>query len=118
MPENARVFVAEDDPDFLDDLKMVLEGEGHAVTLSATSLENALQAIGNFQKLGIQVASIDGNLKRGVRSGTDGRQLVNAIRDLAPDVKIIGMSAEPITGVDVDLGKDRFEELGQVVTGL
>lgn len=118
MPEKAKVFVAEDDPDFLDSLKMVLNDAGHTVTLTANTIEDALSAINNFQIKGIQVASIDGNLRRGVISGSDGRRLVEAIRNTAPDVKIIGMSSGPIPGVDVDLGKDRFEELGKIVTGL
>lgn len=118
MPEKARVFVAEDNLDYLDSLKWVIENAGHTVTLTATSLEDALKAIRTFPQSGIQVASIDGNLGTGVKSGSDGRQMVDAIRNAAPEVKIVGMSGQIITGVDVDLGKDRTEELGKVITKL
>ena len=118
MPERAKVFVAEDDPDFLDTLQFELEDAGHTITLTATSLESALSAVGNFQELGIQVAIIDGNLKQDVYSGVDGRQIVSAIRSVVLGVKIIGMSANSIPGVDVDLGKARVQEVGKVVTEL
>ena len=118
MPEKAKVFIAEDDADFLDTLRPVLEDAGHTITFTADSLESALSAIGDFKRLGIQVAIVDGNLNPNVRSGTDGRQLVNTIRRLSPDVRIIGMSSGSIPNVDVDLGKQRFEEVGKVVTAL
>lgn len=44
--------------------------------------------------------------------------MVDAIRNAAPDVKIIGLSSGPIADVDIDLGKDRILELGQVITEL
>lgn len=118
MPEKARVFVAEDDPDFLDTLKLELESAGHTVVLSASTLESALEAIQTFPELGVQVASIDGNLERGVVSGSDGLQLVATIRNIAPNVRIIGMSSKSIPSVDVDLGKENLENLGEVVTNL
>lgn len=48
MQEKARVFIAEDNPDFLDTLRMVLEEAGHTVTLTASTIEDALSAINNF----------------------------------------------------------------------
>lgn len=118
MVEKARVFVAEDDPDLLESLKYVIEKEGHTVTLSAASLSDALAAISTFPQFGIQIASIDGNLRKGEKSGSDGRQMVAAIRNAAPEVKIVGISGQTIPGVDVDLGKDRTEKLGKVITEL
>ncbi|MBI2196085.1 response regulator [Candidatus Daviesbacteria bacterium] len=118
MPEKARVFAAEDDPDYLDTMKIELGIKGHTLALTATTLEEALKAIETFPTAGIQIAALDGNLKRGVKSGSDGRQMVAAIRNISPSVKIIGMSGESMEGVDIDLGKDRIYELGKVVTEL
>lgn len=48
--------------------------------------------------------------------------MVNAMRSIAPEVKIVGMSAEVITGADINLGKDsmgnNISRLGKVVTDL
>lgn len=118
MPEETKVFAAEDDLDFLDNIEMALKAKGHTLALTATTLEEALKAIETFPTAGIQIAALDGNLKKGVKSGSDGRQMVAAIRNISPSVKIIGMSGEPMEGVDIDLGKDRIYELGKVVTEL
>ena len=118
MPEKARVFAAEDDPDSLDNIKMALEAKGHTLALTATTLEGALEIIQAFPQEEIQIAALDGNLKKGVKSGSDGRQMIAAIRNISPSVRIIGMSGESMEGVDIDLGKDRIYELGEVVTKL
>lgn len=118
MVEKARVFAAEDDPDFLDTIKIVTENKGHSVPLTATTLEDALKAIQGLFQEGIQIAVLDGNLQKGVKTGSDGCQMIAAIREAAPDVKIIGMSGQSMEGVDIDLGKDRISELGRVITEL
>lgn len=118
MPEKAKVFVAEDNPDHLEWIIRMVETAGHTVTLTARSLNDALAAINTFSEAGIQIASIDGNLGSIGNFGSDGDQMVTAIRKVAPDVKIIGMASSTISGVDVDLGKKRLSELGQVITKL
>lgn len=118
MPEKARVFAAEDNADFLDNIDFVLDMAGHSLVLQATTLEEALAVIRTLPEHGIQVASVDGNLTKNVKTGSDGRQMVEAIRNFAPGVKIVGMSGESMENVDIDLGKDKIGELGKIVTAL
>lgn len=118
MVEKAKVFVAEDDPSIQQVIKWFLSKGGHEVVLQAQTLSEALRSIKQFEKLGIQIAVIDGNLTPGDISGSDGYQLATAIRQLAPNVTTIGMSVLSVDGVDIDLGKNRISELGKAVTEL
>lgn len=118
MPEKARVFVAEDNPNYLNAFKGQLETAGHSVLLTATTLRDALGAVQQFEQLRIQVAIIDGNLDPNDTSGYDGQRIVDAIGRLAPNIKIVGMSSSSIKGVTVDLGKRNYHKLGETVTNL
>lgn len=118
MPEKARVFVAEDNPDWQKHIEEILNRAGHSVVARATTLGEGLKIIEQFGELQIQVATIDGNLGEDDTSGYDGRALVAAIDRLAPDVKTIGMSGLSVSGVTVDLGKGNIRQLGEAVTNL
>lgn len=117
-PEKARVFVAEDDIAWHAYIYDVLAEEGHTVVLTATTIEEALAAIEQFEKLGIQVATIDSNLNSNVTPGEDGRILLAAIKEKAPNVKTVGMSSFYVDGVDIDVGKFDCDQLGKVVKKL
>lgn len=95
MPEKARVFLAEDDPYMQKVIKQRLEEAGHELTLEAHTLDEALQSIQQFKNSGIQVAVLDGNLDKDDTSGYDGQLMVRKIKELAPEVKTIGMSRSP-----------------------
>lgn len=85
----------------------------------ANTLDKALKAVGQFEKLGVQVATIDGNLSEEGWTGDDGRALVAAINRLAPNVKTVSMSAGiAVPGTNVNVGKLKIENLGSVVTKL
>ena len=118
MPENARVFIAEDKPQFLEAFGRKLSRAGHVVVLTATSLAEALDAIKQFERLKVQVAVIDGNLSPNDESGYDGRALVAAINRLPVSVKTVGMSNSKIEGVTVDLEKGNYPNLAETVTNL
>ena len=115
-PERAKVFVVEDDQDWQRMIKAMLEGEGHKVVLSATNLDDALATADKLVELGVQVATIDGNLEENETSGNDGRAVLAAIRKVAPQVKTIGLSGNSVNGVDIDLGKRNCVDLGKNVT--
>lgn len=118
MPERARVFVAEDNLQYQGFIEKFLSRAGHTVVLKATTLDEALDAIKQFEDLGVQVATIDGNLSPDDESGYDGHALVEAIGRHAPNVKTVGMSGLEIKGVTIDLGKKGIDKLGEVVTNL
>lgn len=70
-PENANVFVAEDDTFWQEMITEGIKNGGHQVVSSAKTLEGALKAVDKFSELGVQVATIDGNLD-GWNKGSDG----------------------------------------------
>jgi|SRR3989344_4442989 len=117
-PERAKVFVAEDDKDWLDIIRGTLEGAGHSVVLSASTRAEALAAAERLRELGVQVATVDGNLNDYESSGADGQALLAAIRTHAPEVKTVGMSGLTVRGVDVNVGKSNAHNLGEVVKKL
>ncbi|MDO8573572.1 MAG: hypothetical protein Q7R77_02370 [Candidatus Daviesbacteria bacterium] len=118
MPEKARVAIFEDNLMFLDAFKTRIIAAGHNVVSEATNLRTALEAVEQFEQLGVQVAIIDGNLDPNNTSGYDGRALVAAINRLAPIVKTVGMSNSSVEGVTIDLGKRNYPKLGETVTNL
>lgn len=118
MPEKARIFIAEDDLRFQKYLDRELNNAGHSVVLKATTLDEAMKAIKEFEALKVQVAIVDGNLSANDTSGYDGQTLVKAIGRLAPNVKTVGMSSSTIEGVTIDLGKRNYSKICEVVTNL
>lgn len=117
-PENAKVFVAEDEKDWQELIVEILEDAGHEVTLTASSLDEALAATQKLREKQVQVAIVDGNLSRISSRGNDGQAIIAAIRENAPEVKIVGMSGLSLEGVDLNLGKMNARELGEKVNKL
>ena len=115
-PEKARVFVAEDNKTWQKIIAEYITAAGHEVILTATTLEEAEEAIVKFSELGIQVAILDGNLGEYSYESSDGRYLLSLIRKNSPDVKTIGMSAISVPGTDIDLGKENARDLGKTIT--
>ena len=78
-----------------------------------------MASIDQFGELGVNVAILDGDLNgRGDTSGCDGQSVLKAIRERAPGVKTVGLSGDPMSGVDYDLGKFDSTEVGDVVNNL
>lgn len=117
-PENANVFIVEDKQYWQEGLKRRLEGAGHKVVASATTLTQALEATKHLKEMGVQVATLDGNLNDYDTSGADAQRVLREIRTLAPEVIVIGLSALSIPGVDVDLGKGEAFTIDKVVKDL
>lgn len=115
-PENAKVFIAEDDRYWRRVLKRELKRGGHNVLLVASTLLEAIDKIKKFREEGIQVAVIDGNLNPdNLGGGRDGEMLAEAIHALEPEVKIIGMSSHNIKNVDQNVLKGNEKLLGKAV---
>lgn len=104
-PERAKVFIAEDQEDWRNWVKKSLEKSGHEIAIVASSPEEALEAVNQLADLGVQVAIVDGNLRRNEVSGEDGKAIIEAIRNRAPDVKVIGFSGLEVKGADVNFSK-------------
>lgn len=118
MPENARVFIAEDNNQLIKVFERNLSRAGHVIVSTTTSLKDALDAIKRFEELNVQIAVLDANLSPDDESGNDGRSLVEAINRLSVDVKTIGMSSSKMEGVTIDLGKRNYSDLATVITNL
>lgn len=107
-PENANVFLVEDD--FLDTWRTgeYLKMGGHSVKLQASTLEEALALVPKLKEEGINVAVIDGNLSRGKEDGIDGERVVEAIKKQAPNVVTIVYSRGSYGYGDRSVPKPRF----------
>ncbi len=122
MPErDGKFFVADDNLVERKKVKAVITNAGHIIALEASTLEEALTAAPLLEEQGIIAAVIDGNFSAADKSGTDGITLAIAIRSHAPNVKIIGYSADPFpveARVDIDLTKARTAELPGIISQL
>jgi signal transduction histidine kinase len=76
---SARLLVVEDNPDFVANLREILEDLGHEVR-SAESCEKALEVARNF----VQVALVDVRLPDG-----DGTRLAEQLKELEPDCEVV-----------------------------
>jgi DNA-binding NtrC family response regulator len=84
-----RVLVADDDPDVLAALKLLLRGEGFELE-TATSPAQALAAL---ESRDFDVALLDLNYARDTTSGREGLELVERLRALDPTLPVVVMTA-------------------------
>jgi DNA-binding NtrC family response regulator len=84
-----RVLVADDDRDVLHALRLLLEGEGHAVE-TATSPSAVIAAV---ESSDFDAALLDLNYARDTTSGREGVELVARLRALDPSLPVIVMTA-------------------------
>jgi DNA-binding NtrC family response regulator len=85
----ARILVADDDPDILAALKLLLRGEGFDVeAVSSPARVIAAVEAGDFD-----AALLDLNYARDTTSGREGVELVSRLRDQDPTLPVIVMTA-------------------------
>ena len=120
MPREAKVFVAEDDPDWQEVIEEILKGDGHIVVARATTRIQALEIAKQLSSLGANVATVDGNLNPNDSDGYDGRAVVSAIREHAPEVTIVGFSGNRsgVPGADIQGWKGEAINLANIVRNL
>ena len=88
-PARSRVLVADDDPDVLAALRLLLRGEGFEVQ-TVGSPARVLSAI---EADDYDAALLDLNYARDTTSGREGVELVGRLRDLDPTLPVIVMTA-------------------------
>lgn len=110
-----KVFIVDDDEAARELFGILLEDDGHKIVLEAGSLPEALEKVEEIKGKGVSVAIIDGSLTR--PRVIDGNQVAEAIRRIAPEVKIIGFSGEEVSFGDVNLLKkiDEVDNLRKAV---
>ncbi|MCC6652296.1 MAG: sigma-54-dependent Fis family transcriptional regulator [Candidatus Eisenbacteria bacterium] len=84
-----RILVADDDPDILAALRLLLRGEGFEVE-TATSPALVLHAV---EQKGIALALLDMNYARDTTSGNEGLDLIERLRALDPGLPVLVMTA-------------------------
>src|SRR5687767_6299361 len=85
----AKILVADDDRDVLEALRQLIEGAGHEV-IPAGSLAAAEAAALAEEP---DVALVDMNYTRDTTSGGEGLDLITRLRQRAPDLPIVVMTA-------------------------
>jgi len=85
----ATILIADDDPDVLEALKLLLRSEGYAVE-TAMSPAGVLAAVGARD---FAAALIDMNYTRDTTSGTEGLDLLQRLQQLDPTLPVVVMTA-------------------------
>lgn len=86
---NARILIADDQPDVLDALRLLLKSEGHASAGYSTPAA-ALEAV-RAQRF--DAALIDLNYARDTTSGQEGLELLAQLKRVDPDLPVVVMTA-------------------------
>jgi DNA-binding NtrC family response regulator len=87
--DHTRVLVADDDPDILAALKLLLRGEGFVVE----AVGSPARVIAAVEAGDFDAALLDLNYARDTTSGREGVELVARLRDLDPTLPVIVMTA-------------------------
>ncbi|MEZ5544741.1 MAG: sigma-54 dependent transcriptional regulator [Lysobacteraceae bacterium] len=85
----ARILIADDQPDVLDALRLLLKSEGYA-SVGFTAPAPALEAV---KRERFDAALIDLNYARDTTSGQEGLELLAQLKRLAPDLPVVVMTA-------------------------
>ncbi|MGB5515353.1 MAG: response regulator, partial [Thermoanaerobaculia bacterium] len=83
------ILVADDQPDILESMRLLLKGEGYSVELSS-SPEEAMDAAGERD---FDAALIDLNYTRDTTSGREGLDLLAQLRELDSSLPVVVMTA-------------------------
>ncbi len=122
MPEKARVLLVDDEDLMREMVRDFLKSAGHVVVLEAATMLQAEAALNNLDKVGINVAILDGNLTKDDKSGDDGARIADAIRARFPSVRILGLSFMHYAWGDQMFSKSSIftggNPLGDAVTAL
>ena len=89
MAETGRILVADDQPDVLEALRILLKAEGFEAT-TETSPRSVLTSV---EHADFDLALIDLNYTRDTTSGREGLDLLGALRELDPTLPVVVMTA-------------------------
>jgi DNA-binding NtrC family response regulator len=98
VPSQMRILIADDQPDVLEALRLLLKREGYKIE-AAESPQQVLQAIENRD---YDVAIIDLNYTRDTTSGEEGLELLAKIQTIDPMLPVIVMTAWSSVGLAVE----------------
>lgn len=107
-----RVGIVEDSNVYVELLREILEEGGFEIAFVATTMQAALNEIAALETgiSTLDAVTLDGNLGDYNR-GADGRKLVALFSEKLPNVVLIGMSGDSMSGVTADVGKGNILDL-------
>jgi len=119
-PEAANICLIDDMRVVIDGMKSIFDTSDHTVVLTAMTPEEGLKAVDEFKKLKVQVVILDTKLVFGDFKGVESGKILEKIREVAPDVKVISVSSgETLEGADVKLYKTfSREEIIDIVNNI
>jgi DNA-binding NtrC family response regulator len=88
-PTPSRILIADDDPDVLAALRLLLRGEGFEVH----AVGSPARVLASVESDDFDAALLDLNYARDTTSGREGVELVGRLRDLDPTLPVIVMTA-------------------------
>ncbi len=86
---SARILVADDQPDVLEALRLLLKAEGFETTTATSPTE----VLGSVEKGDYDLALIDLNYTRDTTSGREGLDLLSSLRELDSTLPVVVMTA-------------------------
>jgi len=104
----------------------IMKKHNHDVIVEASTFNEARDLIPELAEKGVEVVLLDGNLSENKHDGLDGRILAEEIRGMHPEIKIIGVTADPegFEGAQIDLVVEKNQmvngnpNLGEIVTSI
>src|SRR6478672_6118721 len=88
-PSQQRILIADDQPDVIEALRLLLKGEGHRIE----SEESPAGVLRSLEHKDFDLVIIDLNYSRDTTSGQEGMELLQKIQSLDPMVPVIVMTA-------------------------
>jgi DNA-binding NarL/FixJ family response regulator len=115
MPPEAKVAIIEDSALQRLFVSSIMKKHDHVVVAEASTFDEAKDLIPELSEKGVEVVLLDGNLSEDRIDGFEGRTLAREIKIVNPDIKIIGVTADPkgFEGALIDGVVDK----GQLVVG-
>ena len=108
----ARVFIVEDNEEFVFGLKMLLTCWGHTPVGEVYWAATAMNCIQTLMEKRVQILTLDRDLFGG---DVIARGFVNLVRRECPNVVIVGLAGLPIEGVHYNLGRENVCQLDEVI---
>jgi DNA-binding NtrC family response regulator len=87
--ESARILIADDQPDVLEALRLLLKGEGFAIETAASPA----QIVEALEAREFAAVLMDLNYTRDTTSGQEGLDLLGRIREIDPSLPVVVMTA-------------------------
>lgn len=120
MPERAHIFATVKNPELFDRLSTLLSDGGHTLEIVALTRAAAFRAIDRLGNTGIDVALIAQSLTKFKVQGPirSKRDLVIALRERAPEIKVLVIAPEEIVEADKTLNPAHLDQLSQAIDQL